>query len=209
MIAGVLLLASAVLLLFYYRHEASQVSAAAQAALTEVKQQISERSAAQKTELAAQAASSSAAASSSQAAQEEQRTGMTVVNVNGYDYVGYLYIPALTLQLPVMADCSLKLMSVAPCRQFGSTWTDDLVIAGHNYQENFGEIQNLKSGDVVHFTDMDGNEIIYLVKEIQLVSPRDVDKAKNSGYDLVIYTCTYGARYRVLVCCSRKTFSED
>jgi len=129
---------------------------------------------------------------------------MTVVDIDGCGYVGYLAIPALSLQLPVMADCDLTRMRIAPCRQFGSTWTDDIVIAGHNYQKHFGEIQTLRAGDAVQFTDMDGNEIAYLVREIRLVNPGDADKAKNSGYDLVLYTCTYGARYRVLVCCSRE-----
>jgi sortase A len=190
MIAGVLLLASAVLLLFYNRQVAAQAGEAAQTALTEIRREIG---------------ASSAAASSAGTAQSEQRTGMTVANIGGYDYVGYLAIPALGLQLPVMADCDLTRMGIAPCRQFGSTWTDDLVIAGHNYRQHFGEIQTLGAGDAVQFTDMDGNEISYLVREIRLVKPGDVDKAKNSGYDLVLYTCTYGARYRVLVCCDRET----
>ena len=205
MIAGALLLTSAVLLLFCNRREAEQAGEAAQTALAEVRQEIDRREAAQQTELTAQASASSAAVSSAQAGQSEQRTGMTVVDIDGYGYVGYLAIPALSLQLPVMADCDLTRMRIAPCRQFGSTWTDDIVIAGHNYQEHFGEIQKLRSGDAVYFTDMDGNEIAYLVREIQLVNPGDADKAKNSGYDLVLYTCTYGARYRVLVCCSRES----
>ena len=72
---------------------------------------------------------------------------MTVVDIDGCGYVGYLAIPALSLQLPVMADCDLTRMRIAPCRQFGSTWTDDIVIAGHNYQKHFGEIQTLRAGD--------------------------------------------------------------
>jgi sortase A len=205
MIAGVLLLASAVLLLFYNRQVAAQAGEAAQTALTEIRREIGVRQTAQQAELAAQSGASSAAASSAGTAQSEQRTGMTVAKIGGYDYVGYLAIPALGLQLPVMADCDLTRMGIAPCRQFGSTWTDDLVIAGHNYRQHFGEIQTLGAGDAVQFTDMDGNEISYLVREIRLVKPGDVDKAKNSGYDLVLYTCTYGARYRVLVCCDRET----
>jgi sortase A len=180
MIAGVLLLASAVLLLFYNRQVAAQAGEAAQTALTEIRREIGARRTAQQAELAAQSGASSAAASSAGTAQSEQRTGMTVAKIGGYDYVGYLAIPALGLQLPVMADCDLTRMGIAPCRQFGSTWTDDLVIAGHNYRQHFGEIQTLGAGDAVQFTDMDGNEISYLVREIRLVKPGDVDKAKNS-----------------------------
>ena len=35
--------------------------------------------------------------------------------------------------------------------------------------------------------------------------PGAVERFDLRGYDLVLYTCTYGARYRVLVCCDRET----
>lgn len=209
MIAGALLLASAALLLFHNRYESKQAGETARTALTEVKQEILRRQEEQQTELAAQDSASSAAASSPCTMQSGQCIGMTVVKIDGYGYIGYLDIPALNLQLPVMADCDLTRMSIAPCRQFGSTWTDDIVIAGHNYQEHFGEIQKLQQGDVVQFTDMDGNRITYQVREVEIVKESDIEKVKSRKYDMVLYTCTYGARYRVLVCCNRKTYSND
>ena len=33
--------------------------------------------------------------------------------------------------------------------------------------------------------------------------PTDVDAVKNSGYDLVLYTCTYGGKTRIVVFCDR------
>ena len=59
-------------------------------------------------------------------------TEMTQVTVRGNSYVGYLSIPALGLELPVMADWSYKRLRTAPCRYSGSTKTDDLVILAHN-----------------------------------------------------------------------------
>lgn len=53
---------------------------------------------------------------------------MTVVEINGYDYVGYLSVPKLDLELPVMSDWDYDRLKTVPCRHFGSTKTDDLVI---------------------------------------------------------------------------------
>lgn len=55
---------------------------------------------------------------------------MTVVEIDGYGYVGVLTIPALELELPVMSEWDAARLKIAPCRYSGSTKTRDLVIAG-------------------------------------------------------------------------------
>ena len=79
---------------------------------------------------------------------------MPVVMLDGYEYVGYVEIPALELKLPVMSDWDYNRLTLAPCRQFGSSRTDDLVIAAHNYESHFGHLKDLSVGDAVTFTDM-------------------------------------------------------
>lgn len=96
---------------------------------------------------------------------------MTVVEINGYDYVGYLSVPKLDLELPVMSDWDYVRLKTAPCRHFGSTKTDDLVIAAHNYQSHFGRLKELEIGDAVTFTDMDGVVIRYEVAGTGTVAP--------------------------------------
>ena len=59
---------------------------------------------------------------------------MPVVMIDGYEYIGYLSIPDLKLELPVMSEWDYNRLKVAPCRHFGSSRTDDLVIAAHNYK---------------------------------------------------------------------------
>lgn len=70
-------------------------------------------------------------------------TEMTEVEIDGYYYIGYISIPALGMELPVMSDWSYPQLNISPCRYAGSTKTDDLVIAGHNYTRHFGGIKNL------------------------------------------------------------------
>ena len=133
---------------------------------------------------------------------------MTVVTINGYEYIGYLSIPSLYKELPVMADWDYARLNTAPCRHFGSTKTDDLVIAAHNYQSHFGRLREMKVGDEVIFTDMDGAAIRYQVSETGTVAPSDVDAVVNSGHDLVLYTCTPGGQTRVCVFCDRVTEAQ-
>ncbi len=131
---------------------------------------------------------------------------MTVVEIGGYGYIGCLSIPALELKLPVMSEWDYTRLKIAPCRYSGSTKTDDLVICGHNYTRHFGTLKSLQPGDQVFFTDMDGETIAYEVKEVKTLQPTQVDEMTESGYDLTLYTCTYGGRARVTVRCGR-TFS--
>lgn len=127
---------------------------------------------------------------------------MTVKEINGYGYVGYISVPALNIDLPVMSECDYGRLKISPCRYYGSTKTDNLVIAAHNYIVHFKYIGRLKPGDAVIFTDMDAVVHNYKVESVEQLLPTDVDKVKDSGNDLILYTCTYGGAKRIVVRCS-------
>lgn len=128
---------------------------------------------------------------------------MPVAMLEGYGYVGYVEIPALGLKLPVMSDWDYTRLEIAPCRQFGSSRTDDLVIAAHNFESHFGRLKEMSLGNTVRFTDMSGIVNTYRAEMIELLSPKDVEAVQNSGYDLVLYTCTRDGQARVAVFCNR------
>lgn len=128
---------------------------------------------------------------------------MTEKKINGYNYVGYLSIPALEIDLPVMSEIDRTRLKIAPCRYYGSTKRDNLVIAAHNYRFHFGYLGHLKKEDVVIFTDMDGVDHTYKVKRVDQVTPYDVDKVKDTGYELTLYTCTYGGAKRIVARCEK------
>lgn len=136
--------------------------------------------------------------------EQEVSTDMAVAEIDGYGYIGYLSIPVLELELPVMSQWDYTRLKIAPCRYFGSTKTDDLVICGHNYTRHFGTLKDLQSGDLVIFTDMDGVTSAYEVKAVETLQPAQISEMIESDYDLTLYTCTYGGASRVTVRCSRK-----
>lgn len=128
---------------------------------------------------------------------------MPVANVEGHDYIGCLSIPALDLELPVMAGWSYPRLRIAPCRYAGSLYRDDLVIMAHNYARHFGGIKDLRSGDVILFTDMEGSTVEYEVIALDILPPTAVEEMTAGAYDLTLFTCTYGGQSRVTVRCDR------
>ncbi len=128
---------------------------------------------------------------------------MPVVEIDGYGYVGYLIVPDLKMQLPIMSESDAVRLKIAPCRQVGSSRTDDLVIAAHHYDSHFRPLFDIKKGAGVVFTDMDGIKNYYRVVRVDTLRPTEVEAVLNSGHHLVLYTCTYSIRDRVVVFCDR------
>ena len=129
-------------------------------------------------------------------------TEMKVVDIQGNDYIGYLDIPELNVTLPVMSECDYSRLRVAPCRYYGSIKTDNLVICAHNYKSHFGYIGELSLDSMVMFTDMEGTKNMYTVTSVEILHPTDTELVKDTGDDLILYTCTYSGRTRIVVRCT-------
>ena len=124
---------------------------------------------------------------------------MPTLEIDGQTYIGYLELPTLGLSLPVMSEWSYPKLRVAPCRYWGSAYDDSLVILAHNYDRHFGRLQELATGDPVQFIDADGVIYQYTVEKQEILEKPDVEKMVDGGYDLTLFTCTYGGRHRVTV----------
>lgn len=126
---------------------------------------------------------------------------MTVVEIDGIGYVGYLTIPDLGLQLPVLAELDNKGLEIGPCRYEGSTKSEDLVIGAHNYVRHFARIWRLKPGAEIVFTDMDGISTLYEVDLVETLSPTQGEYLLSGEYPLTLFTCTYTGNQRTAVRC--------
>lgn len=128
---------------------------------------------------------------------------MTVSRVNGYDCIGFLAIPSLELELPVMADWNSEKLQIAPCRYWGNLYDQDLVIMAHNYQKHFGKLSQLRKGGIITFTDMEGETFEYQVMAVEILNAFAIEEMTAGEYDLTLFTCTYGGENRVTVRCDR------
>lgn len=192
-VIGCVLLLAALGLYGYNRYEDAQAGAEAQVVVQDLEQKLE------------QTVSKAESTETSSDSEEMLSPELPVVMLDGYDYIGVISIPAIDIKLPVMSNWSYPKLKISPCREFGSSRTDDLVIAAHNYESHFGKLGSVSVGDNVIFTDMDGVENHYIVQKTDILQPTDVDAVEHSGYDLVLYTCTYGGKTRITVFCDRIT----
>lgn len=128
---------------------------------------------------------------------------MPVVEIDGNPYIGFVAIPALELELPVMDDWNYQKLQKTPCRFTGDMYSDDLVVMAHNFSDHFGLLKNLRVGDIVFFTDMDGTTVRYTVVAVDVLQPTAVEEMTSGEYDLTLFTCTYGGKARVTIRCDR------
>ena len=126
---------------------------------------------------------------------------MPIRTVKGKNYVGVLSIPTLGLELPVIQQWNYSNLRTAPCRYTGSPYSNNLVIAAHNYMSHFGNLKKLCTGDPVVFTDMEGNIFRYEVAVLETLQPTAVEEMTSSQWPLSLFTCTVGGKLRVTVRC--------
>lgn len=121
--------------------------------------------------------------------------------IDGVPYIGYLEIPALELQLPVIGESGEEHLEIAPCRYFGTVFQKDFVIGGHRYRRHFRKLHTLGYGDQVIFTDVTGARFPYRVEELEVIEPYESAYLCSGGWDLSLYTCTTGGTSRLVVRC--------
>lgn len=136
--------------------------------------------------------------------QIDPRVEMPEIEIDGHSYIGYVSIPALEIDLPVMSELSMPNMKIAPCRYYGSIYLDNMVIAAHNYTQHFGRLGSVAIGDLVRFTDVDGNVFDYTVANLEQLNPGQTrEMVLASDYDLTLFTCTISGMQRFTVRCIR------
>ena len=128
---------------------------------------------------------------------------MPVAEIDGRTYVGVLTIPSIDYETPVFADCTMALLRLGACRFHGTTYAGDLVICAHNYNRLYIRLTELRAGDLVWFTDMDGLTWTYEVADLETLGPDMVEEMNDSGFDLTFFTCTYGGQARLTLRCVR------
>ena len=129
---------------------------------------------------------------------------MPVKSIDGYDCIGTIEIPSLRVILPVLSEWDYNNFRISPCRYTGSVYQDNLIICAHNYKSHFGRIKALEVGDLVTFTDMNGNVFRFKVSDIETVNPDFPENMTDGTWDLTLFTCTVSGASRVTVRCVRE-----
>ena len=128
---------------------------------------------------------------------------MPVLTIDGVDYIGILTVPSLGLELPVAGNWSYPNLRRSPCRYKGSAYSNDMIIAGHNYSRHFGGLKYLAIGEEISFRDVDGHIFQYQVDDIETIPGTAVEDMDAGEWDMTLFTCTYGGKSRVTIRCRK------
>ena len=124
----------------------------------------------------------------------------------GFTVVGKIEIPATKVNYPILDRASEDSMKVSVGVLYGAgiNQVGNTVIAGHNYRNGtfFSNNKNLKLGDVIYITDLDGNRIKYTIYNIYVTASNDFDYATRDTAgkrEITITTCTDDVNSRLVI----------
>lgn len=112
---------------------------------------------------------------------------MSALQIDDESYIGIIRIPSLDLALPVQSGWSEAALEKTPCRYMGSILDGSLIIVGGDYPDQFGQLENLRVGDEVTFSDANGRA--YGCRVTRIDNPTEVDSSYlvSGDWDLSIY----------------------
>lgn len=132
----------------------------------------------------------------------ETITEEALVEIENDTYIGYISIPELGIELPVMSEWSYDNLKISPCRYKGTAAEGDIIIAAHNYNSHFGRLNELSGGEEIVFTAADGKIYNYEVIQTESISGKDVEAMEfgsSENWDLTLFTCTLSGQSRVTI----------
>lgn len=128
---------------------------------------------------------------------------MPTEEIKGDKYIGMLEIPSAEMSLPILAEWNFKKLNTAPCLYLGSYFSDNMVIAAHNYQHHFRPLQHIETGTDVYFITVDGVVYHYIVESVETLYKNEGAKLREGDWDLTLFTCWPGGGSRCVVRCYR------
>lgn len=179
-VAGGLMLTAALALVLYNRWDSNRARKAAEKTVIQLQEDLPEEK---------------------KQGVEEPAEQLKTETVDGTDYIGILEIPSLNLSLPVASSFSYSRLRVAPCLYAGSCYSNDMVIAGHDYASHFGSLKWAEDGADVYFTTVDGKVFHYQVDSKEIYKPTQVQEMISGDWDLTLFTCTISGRQRMALRC--------
>lgn len=131
---------------------------------------------------------------------EERRDNtMSVLSVDGIDFVGLLELPRYESVLPVCADWGKT--SQYPCRFAGSIYDGTIQIGATTQKGQYDFHRELSVGDTIHYTDVEGNRYTFTITS--LCSEKHADQAtlqqKEAALTLFIKNI-YSFEYLIAFC---------
>lgn len=196
--AGTMLIVSALFLCLYNIGESNRALESSRKAVSVLKKQISESLSENSSEPLAEYEQEDLFVNYEQ----KDKEIMPIIEYDGKYYCGYITIPSLEIELPVLSEWNYSNLKMSPCRYSGSVYENNMILAAHNYNSHFGQIKKLNSEDEIIFTDCNGRVYRYSVINTEYVAGNDLESmfdGQTEEWDLTLFTCTLNGQNRVTV----------
>ena len=132
-----------------------------------------------------------------QIVQEEPKTvTYTASNGKEYEIIATLNIPSLGIKYPILSKTTEALLKVSLNKYWGANPNEvgNMCILGHNYENTkfFSKLPNIKIGDIVQITDLEGKTLDYTVYETDIIDPYDnscTSQLTDGHTEITLITC--------------------
>lgn len=124
----------------------------------------------------------------------------------GYNVIGLIEIPTIDLKYPILEKTTKATMRTSISRFSGGEVNElgNLSLAGHNNYSGtmFGKNKNLKIGDKIYLTGLDGKTLEYEIYNKFTTDPDDVSILETTDKDskeVTLITCKNGRTERLII----------
>lgn len=134
------------------------------------------------------------------AALEERRDNtMSVLSVDGTDFVGIVELPHYASALPVCADWGKT--SKYPCRFSGSIYDGTMQIGATTQKGQYDFYREFSVGDTVIYTDVEGNKYTFTITSLRYEKHADQAALQQEEAPLTLFIKNiYSFEYLIVFC---------
>lgn len=133
-------------------------------------------------------------------------SGNKVLTYKGFTMLGTIEIPAIDIKYPVLERATKSSLeaSVGVLMGPGLNKVGNTLIVGHNYRNGtfFSKNKDLKNGDIIYITDIEGNRVKYTIYNIYNTSSEDTEymtRDTAGKREISLSTCTDDSKYRLVI----------
>ena len=131
---------------------------------------------------------------------EERRDNtMSVLSVDGTDFVGMVELPRYGSTLPVCADWGNT--NNYPCRFSGSIYNGTMQIGATTQKGQYDFYRELSVGDTVNYTDAEGNRYAFTITSLRYEKHADQTALQQQESALTLFIKNiYSFEYLIIFC---------
>jgi sortase A len=124
---------------------------------------------------------------------------MSVLSVDGTDFVGIVEIPCYESALPVCADWGK--ISQYPCHFRGSIYDSTMQVGATTQKGQYDFYRDLSVGDTITYTDVEGNRYTFSIASLRYEKHADQSVLQREAAPLTLFIKNiYSFEYLIISC---------